>query len=274
MSDHAVSVPIGSVQVVVKRARSRHHHRNAMFNIIVFVCGDAKWIAQRSHAEFCDLLAELKLSGVRLGRGPARCRFPISLLGMVEYTYMGHHTQLEEYMDKVLKVHNTLGQGEDAVRRYLKVEACERSKSLPSVPENRRMFRREFVSDSPHACSCVQLQHLLSHRACCHLTGKSGARRVTEHLRTRAEFVEYVFLWPPPFGRGRGHALQVCLFFFARGEAAKIWDARFQPQIAALSFPLVKRQAPHTMQARRTHMRRCSFLGRTSRTHPKNVFYK
>ena len=53
---------------------------------------------------------------------------------------MGHHTKLEEYMDKVLKVHNTLGPREDAVRRYLKVEACERSKSLPSVPENRRMF--------------------------------------------------------------------------------------------------------------------------------------
>ena len=70
MSDHAVSVPIGSVQVVVKRARSRRDHRNTMFNIIVFVCGDAKWIVQRSHAEFCDLHAELKLSGVRLGRGP------------------------------------------------------------------------------------------------------------------------------------------------------------------------------------------------------------
>ena len=28
---------LASVQVVVKRARSRRHHRNAMFNIIVFV---------------------------------------------------------------------------------------------------------------------------------------------------------------------------------------------------------------------------------------------
>ena len=107
MSDHAVSVPIGSVQVVVKRARSRRHHGHTMSNIIVFVCSDAQWIVQRSHAEFRDLHAELKLSGVRLGRGPTRCRFPISLFGMVEYACMGHHTQLEEYMDKVLKVHNT-----------------------------------------------------------------------------------------------------------------------------------------------------------------------
>ena len=50
---------------------------------------------------------------------------------MVEHAYMGHHTQLEEHMDKVLNVHNTLGPGEALLEgggvRALKVFAkCTR----------------------------------------------------------------------------------------------------------------------------------------------------
>eukprot|EP00450_Noctiluca_scintillans_P039319 CAMPEP_0194478540 /NCGR_PEP_ID=MMETSP0253-20130528/1954_1 /TAXON_ID=2966 /ORGANISM="Noctiluca scintillans" /LENGTH=183 /DNA_ID=CAMNT_0039317641 /DNA_START=42 /DNA_END=593 /DNA_ORIENTATION=+ len=114
--------------------------------------GNTAWVSKRDYSEFCDLHTRLWATGVRVLRGPSSFSAPPYELDdlAVDVFHMGQQTQLQEYLDRLLAIHDNLAEAEEVLFNFLDVPVARSrtdslTSSLTSVPEEGELVEALFL---------------------------------------------------------------------------------------------------------------------------------
>ena len=140
-SKSTVDDKAGALNVSVLGLEKGYGDQSAVYRIHVSK-GNTAWVSKRDYSEFCDLHTCLRATGVRVLRGPSSFSTPPYELGdlAVEVFHMGQLTHLQEYLDRLLAIQDSLAEAEEVFCNFLDVPGARSrtdslTSSLASVPE-------------------------------------------------------------------------------------------------------------------------------------------